>query len=223
MDKKQLRERIVKRVAQELKPGSLVNLGIGMPTMVANYVSDDMGILFQSENGMVGIGQQPVDDETFDADITNAGGQPVTTVPEVCYFDSCMSFTIIRGGHVDSTVLGALEVDAEGNLANYIIPGKMVPGMGGAMDLVTGAKTVIIAMEHCNKKGEPKILRRCSLPLTAKGQVNQIITEKAVIEVTDNGLLLKEVAVDTTIEEVIKATGAELIIPEHISTFGEAY
>ncbi|MGI9273287.1 MAG: 3-oxoacid CoA-transferase subunit B [Endozoicomonas sp.] len=221
MDKRQVRERIVKRIARELKPGSLVNLGIGMPTMVANYVSDDMGILFQSENGMIGIGQQPVDDNTFDPDTTNAGGQPVTTVPEVVYFDSCMSFTIIRGGHVDSTVLGALEVDAEGNLANYIIPGKMVPGMGGAMDLVTGAKTVIIAMEHCNKEGEPKILQRCSLPLTAKGQVNLIVTEKAVIEVTAQGLLLKEVAIDTTIEAVIKATAAELIIPKEIPTFGE--
>ena len=221
MDKKQLRERIVKRVAQELKPGSLVNLGIGMPTMVANYVSDDMGILFQSENGMIGIGQQPVDEDSFDPDITNAGGQPVTTVPEVAYFDSCLSFAIIRGGHVDSTVLGALEVDSRGNLANYIIPGKMVPGMGGAMDLVTGARTVIIAMEHCNKKGEPKILQHCSLPLTAKGQVNLIVTEKAVIEVVDDGLLLKEIAIDTTVEDVIKTTAAELIIPKHIPTFGE--
>ena len=221
MDKKQLRKRIVQRVAQELKPNSLVNLGIGMPTMVANYVSDDMGILFQSENGMIGIGQQPVDDGNFDPDITNAGGQPVTTVPEVCYFDSCMSFAIIRGGHVDSTVLGALEVDSEGNLANWIIPGKMVPGMGGAMDLVTGARKVIVAMEHCNKKGEAKILQKCSLPLTAKGQVDLIVTEKAVIEVTEKGLLLKEVAADCSVENVIKSTAAELIIPREIPTFGE--
>ena len=221
MDKKQLRKRIVQRVAQELKPNSLVNLGIGMPTMVANYVSDDMGILFQSENGMIGIGQQPVDDDSFDPDITNAGGQPVTTVPEVCYFDSCMSFAIIRGGHVDSTVLGALEVDSEGNLANWIIPGKMVPGMGGAMDLVTGARKVIVAMEHCNKKGEAKILKKCSLPLTAKGQVDLIVTEKAVIEVTAKGLLLKEVAADCSVENVIKSTAAELIIPREIPPFGE--
>lgn len=219
MDKKIIRERIVKRVAQELTPGSLVNLGIGMPTMVANYVSDDMGILFQSENGMVGIGQDPVDPENFDPDITNAGGQPVTTVPEVAYFDSCMSFTIIRGGHVDSTVLGALEVDTEGNLANWIIPGKMVPGMGGAMDLVTGARKVIVAMEHCNKKGQSKILQKCSLPLTAKGQVDLIVTEMAVIEVTENGLLLKEIAADTSIENVIKATAAELSVAKDIKTF----
>ncbi len=189
MDKQALRNRIVKRVAEELKPGSLVNLGIGMPTLVANHVSDDMGILFQSENGMIGIGRDAVTDDNLDVDITNAGGQPVSTVPEVSYFDSSLSFAIIRGGHVDSTVLGALEVDAEGNLANWIIPGKMVPGMGGAMDLVTGAKQVIIAMEHCNKNGEPKILQRCNLPLTAKGQVNLIVTEMAVIEVTENGLL----------------------------------
>ncbi len=221
MDKQALRNRIVKRVAEELKPGSLVNLGIGMPTLVANHVSDDMGILFQSENGMIGIGRDAVTDDNLDVDITNAGGQPVSTVPEVSYFDSSLSFAIIRGGHVDSTVLGALEVDAEGNLANWIIPGKMVPGMGGAMDLVTGAKQVIIAMEHCNKNGEPKILQRCNLPLTAKGQVNLIVTEMAVIEVTENGLLLTEIAVDTTVEQVIKATGAELKIASDLKTFGE--
>ena len=221
MDKQALRNRIVKRVAEELKPGSLVNLGIGMPTLVANHVSDDMGILFQSENGMIGIGRDAVTDDNLDVDITNAGGQPVSTVPEVSYFDSSLSFAIIRGGHVDSTVLGALEVDAEGNLANWIIPGKMVPGMGGAMDLVTGAKQVIIAMEHCNKNGEPKILQRCNLPLTAKGQVNLIVTEMAVIDVTENGLLLTEIAVDTTVEQVIKATGAELKIASDLKTFGE--
>ncbi|KEI69599.1 3-oxoacid CoA-transferase subunit B [Endozoicomonas elysicola] len=221
MDKQALRNRIVKRVAEELKPGSLVNLGIGMPTLVANHVSDDMGILFQSENGMIGIGRDAVTDDNLDVDITNAGGQPVSTVPEVSYFDSSLSFAIIRGGHVDSTVLGALEVDAEGNLANWIIPGKMVPGMGGAMDLVTGAKQVIIAMEHCNKNGEPKILQRCNLPLTAKGQVNLIVTEMAVIEVTENELLLTEIAVDTTVEQVIKATGAELKIASDLKTFGE--
>lgn len=221
MDKQALRNRIVKRVAEELKPGSLVNLGIGMPTLVANHVSDEMGILFQSENGMIGIGRDAVTDDNLDADITNAGGQPVSTVPEVSYFDSSLSFAIIRGGHVDSTVLGALEVDSEGNLANWIIPGKMVPGMGGAMDLVTGAKQVIIAMEHCNKNGEPKILQRCNLPLTAKGQVNLIVTEMAVIEVTENGLLLTEIAVDTTVEQVLKATGAELRVASDLRTFGE--
>lgn len=219
MDKNALRERIVKRVAQELTPGSLVNLGIGMPTRVANYVSDDMGILFQSENGMIGIGRDPIDPDNYDPDITNAGGQPVSTVAEVAYFDSCMSFTIIRGGHVDSTVLGALEVDVEGNLANWIIPGKMVPGMGGAMDLVTGARKVIVAMEHCNKNGESKILQKCSLPLTAKGQVDLIVTEMAVIEVTENGLLLREFASDTTIEKVLAATAAELTVARDVKVF----
>ena len=219
MDKNALRERIVKRVAQELTPGSLVNLGIGMPTRVANYVSDDMGILFQSENGMIGIGRDPIDPDNYDPDITNAGGQPVSTVAEVAYFDSCMSFTIIRGGHVDSTVLGALEVDVEGNLANWIIPGKMVPGRGGAMDLVTGARKVIVAMEHCNKNGESKILQKCSLPLTAKGQVDLIVTEMAVIEVTENGLLLREFASDTTIEKVLAATAAELTVARDVKVF----
>lgn len=221
MDKQLSRNRIVSRVAQELQPGSLVNLGIGMPTEVASHVSDEMGILFQSENGMIGIGQEPVTAENLDVDITNAGGQPVTTVPEVSYFDSSLSFAIIRGGHVDATVLGALEVDEKGNLANWIIPGKMVPGMGGAMDLVTGSKKVIVAMEHCNKSGAPKILQQCTLPLTAKGQVNLIVTEMAVIEVTGSGLLLTEIAVDTTVEEVLKATGAQLRVASDLKIFGE--
>lgn len=217
MDKHAVRERIARRVAQELHKGDLVNLGIGLPTLVANYVDDHLGVIFQSENGLVGLGPMP-GKENIDADLTNAGGQPVTVVPGAAFFDSALSFAIIRGGHVDVTVLGALEVDQEGNLANWIIPGKMVPGMGGAMDLVNGAKRVIIAMEHCDKKGQPKILPRCQLPLTAVGQVNLIVTEKAVIEV-NNGLFLREVAVDTTVEAVIAQTAAILRISETLTQF----
>lgn len=209
---------IAKRVAQELHDGDVVNLGIGLPTLVANYIPKDIDVTFQSENGFLGLGPAP-DADNIDMELVNAGGQPVSIVQGGCFFDSCTSFGIIRGGHVDATVLGALQVDEKGNLANWKIPGKMVPGMGGAMDLVVGAKHVIVAMQH-TQKGDHKILEECSLPLTAKEQVNLIITELAVIEVTKEGLVLRELGPEATIEEVQKSTGAKLIIPENIKRFG---
>lgn len=214
MDKARVREVIAKRVSKELNDGDVVNLGIGLPTLVANYVSDDIDIILQSENGFLGLGPAPKPGEE-DLDLTNAGGQPVTIKNGGAFFDSATSFTIIRGGHVDVTVLGALQVDEKGNLANWMIPGKMVPGMGGAMDLVVGAKKVIVAMEH-TAKGNHKILKQCTLPLTAANQVNMIITEMAVMEVTDKGLVLKELGPEATVEEVIAATEAEIIVPENI-------
>lgn len=216
MDKSRMREIIVKRVAQELKDGDVVNLGIGMPTLVANYVPEEIDVTFQSENGFVGLGPAPAKGEE-NKDIVNAGGQPVTILPGGAFFDSAMSFGIIRGGHVDITVLGALEVDQKGNLANWIIPGKMVPGMGGAMDLVVGARKVIVATEH-TIKGKPKILKECSLPLTASGKVDMIVTEMAVIEVTEEGLLLTEIGPETTVEEILESTEAELIVADDIKT-----
>ncbi|MEW6013279.1 MAG: 3-oxoacid CoA-transferase subunit B [Elusimicrobiota bacterium] len=219
MDEKELKRiRIAKRIAKEFKDGSIVNLGIGMPTLVANYIPSDKQVLFHSENGFIGLGPEP-DKNSIDKDIVNAGGKPVTIVKGGCFFDSSMSFSIIRGGHLDYTVLGALEVDEEGNLANYMIPGKMVPGMGGAMDLVAGARNVIIAMEHTNKNGEPKILKKCSLPLTAKGEVDIIVTELAFIRVTKKGLVLEEIAEDTTVEEVIKNTQARLEVAGNLKKF----
>ncbi|MDU4891085.1 MAG: CoA transferase subunit B [Clostridium sp.] len=214
MDKNMIREVIAKRVAQELHDGDVVNLGIGLPTMVANYLPEGMDITLQSENGFIGIGAAPAPGEE-DKDLVNAGGQYVTVTPGAAFFDSSMSFTIIRGGHVDATVLGALQVDQEGNLANWMIPGKMVPGMGGAMDLVVGAKKVIVAMEH-TQKGAPKILKKCTLPLTASHQVNLIITELAVLEVTAEGLVLRELGPEATIEDVKAATEADVIVPENV-------
>ncbi len=215
------REFIVRRIAQEFKTGDVVNLGIGMPTKVANYIPEGVEIILQSENGMVGMGPAPEPGKE-DGDLINAGNQPVTYLPGAAFFDSAFSFGIIRGGHVDCTVLGALEVDQEGNLANWIIPGKMVPGMGGAMDLVVGARKVIIAMEHVNKKGEAKILKRCRLPLTAQNQVNMIVTEMGVMEVTPEGLMLTEIAPGLSIEDVQKATEAEFIVsPELKVVFGD--
>ena len=216
MEKGRMREVIVKRVAQELKDGDVVNLGIGMPTMVANYIPADMDVTFQSENGFVGLGPAAKPGEE-DKDLVNAGGQPVTIKPGGAFFDSSMSFGIIRGGHVDATILGALQVDQKGNLANWMIPGKMVPGMGGAMDLVTGAKKVIVAMEH-TAKGSPKILKECTLPLTAAGEVDLIVTEMAVIEVTKEGLLLVELGPESTVEDVKAATEADLITSENLKT-----
>ncbi len=210
------RELIVKRVAQELKDGDIVNLGIGMPTMVANYIPEDMDITFQSENGFLGLGPAPAEGEE-DPLIVNAGGMPVTIRPGGMFFDSSTSFMIIRGGHVDVTVLGALQVDEEGNLANWMIPGKLVPGMGGAMDLVVGAKRVIVAMEH-TAKGAHKILKKCTLPLTAAAQVNLIVTEMGVMEVTPQGLLLTEIAEGITVEQIQEATEAKLIISENLKT-----
>ncbi len=212
------REKIAKRIAQEMSDGDLVNLGIGMPTMVANYISDDVKMILQSENGFVGLGSTP-EEGNEDKDIINAGGQPVTFNKDAAFFDSATSFSIIRGGHLDATVLGALQVDQKGNLANWMIPGKLVPGMGGAMDLTVGAKEVIIATTHTTKKGGAKILKECTLPLTAAEEVNMIVTELAVIEVTDDGLLLKEIAEETTLEEVKEKTEAELIVSDDLKTF----
>lgn len=214
MDK---REIIVRRIAKELKDGEIVNLGIGMPTMVANYIPEGVQIILQSENGFLNIGPAPREGE-HDPDLINAGNQFVTVLPGGCFFDSATSFGIIRGGHVDVTVLGTLEVDQEGNIANYIIPGKLVPGMGGAMDLVVGAKKVIIATEHCDKKGKPKILKKCQLPLTAVAQADLIVTDMAVIEKTDPGLVLREVAPDCTVEDVLRNTEADLIVADDIKT-----
>lgn len=210
------RERIAKRIGRFFKNGDLVNLGIGLPTLVANHLPEGLEIEFQSENGMIGLGPAP-EPGREDKDITNAGGQPVTVVTGGCCFDSAMSFSIIRGGHVDATVLGALEVDETGSLANWIVPGKLTPGMGGAMDLVAGASKVIVAMEHCTKNGEPKILKRCTLPLTAYRKVNYIVTELAVLEVTDAGLVLRETAPGVTPEYVQARTEAVLIIPETVA------
>ena len=211
MAKVDKRVRIAMRVAQELQDGDVVNLGIGMPTMVANYLPDGVSVVLQSENGFLGIGPEPAPD-AIDRDLVNAGGKPVTIEANGCCFDSAMSFAIIRGGHVDTTVLGALEVDEKGNLANWMVPGKRVNGMGGAMDLVVGANKVIIAMEHTNKDGSAKILKECVLPLTAKGEVDLIVTEMAVIAVTPDGLQLLEIAADTTLPAVLAATAAKLTI-----------
>lgn len=201
------KEIIASRIAMELEDGDLVNLGIGIPTLVANYVPTDKSVTFQAENGIIGLGGLVEDEQ----EIVNAGGMGASILQGGAFIDSATSFTFIRGGHIDITVLGALEVDQEGSLASWIIPGKMVPGMGGAMDLVTGAKKVIIAMRHTNK-GVPKILKRCTLPLTAAHQVNMIVTEMAVMEVRKDGLHLLEVHPDYTVEDVIKATDAELIV-----------
>lgn len=214
MDKNLEKDYIAKRVAKELKDGDVVNLGIGLPTLVANYVPEGIEITLQSENGFVGMGAAPKKGEE-DSYLVNAGGIHTTVNPGGAFFDSAESFVIIRGGHVDLTVLGALEVDEKGNLANWMVPGKMVPGMGGAMDLVTGAKKVIVAMNH-TAKGAHKILKECKLPLTAVNAVDLIITEMGVMDVTEKGLVLKEINPEYTVEEVQKATGAELIIAEDL-------
>lgn len=216
LDKEKGRELIVKRVARELKDGDVVNLGIGLPTEVANHIPEGIEVTLQSENGFIGLGPAPMEGQE-DKDIVNAGAKPSTIVNGGAFFDSSLSFSIIRGGHVNVTVLGALQVDEKGNLANWMIPGKLVPGMGGAMDLVVGAKKVIIAMEH-TAKGNHKILKNCNLPLTAAGEVDLIITDMGVIEVTKEGLVLKEIAPDTTVEEVIAATEAQLIIDPDLKT-----
>jgi acetate CoA/acetoacetate CoA-transferase beta subunit len=211
MDAKEI---IARRVAQELHDGDLVNLGIGLPTMVANYIPEGVDIMFQSENGLIGLGPAPTEAQ-IDMSLTNAGGQPVTILPGGCFFDSSVSFGIIRGGHVNATVLGALEVDQHGNLANWMVPGKMVPGMGGAMDLVTGARKVIVSMQH-TAKGEPKIMKNCTLPLTAAGQVNLIISEMAVMEVTPNGLKVLELGPGVTKESLLENTLADLIFADDL-------
>ena len=210
MDKKEKQNFIARRTAQEIEDGFLVNLGIGLPTLVANHISNDVDVIFQSENGFVGLGPTPLEDENYDPHIVNAGGTPVTIEEGGVFFDSSLSFGIIRGGHVDLTVLGALQVDESGNIASYMIPGKLVPGMGGAMDLLTGAKKLIVSMEHTNK-GNPKILKECDLPLTAQAQVDLIITEMAVIKVTERGLEVIELNPQFTFEEVQEVTEATLI------------
>ena len=210
MDKNEMREVIAKRAAKELHDGDVVNLGIGIPTLIPNYLPEGITVTLQTENGAMGMGPTP-DEGKEDKNLINAGGGAITLLPGACTFDSATSFAIIRGGHVNVSFLGALQVDEKGNLANWIIPGKMAPGMGGAMDLVVGAKRVILTMEH-TQKGAPKILKECTLPLTAAGQVNMIITEMGVMDIKPEGIVLKEIHPEFTVEQVQAATEAKLII-----------
>lgn len=215
MDK---REFITRRIAKEFKDGDVVNLGVGMPTMVANYIPEGIHVVLQAENGILGVGPAAAE-ESKTIDCIDAGGNFVSTLPGACFFDSAFSFSIIRGGHVNITVLGALEVDEEGNLANWMIPGKKVPGMGGAMDLVVGAQRVILSMEHVNKDGSSKILKKCTMPLTAVGVVKTVVTDMAVMDIVPGiGFVLKEIAPGYTVEDVQKATEAILTISPDLKT-----